>query len=99
MNITNYLPVIVRYLIVSLMAAVATRGWLSSDQSAILTQNVDIIVSAIVSLLTVGYALFKRPSQKAMDAAKAIDKQVPAKSDIVILTPGDKPNILVPAKK
>jgi len=99
MNITNYIPTIVRYVIVSLMAAIATRGWLSSDQNAVLTQNVDIIVSALVGLGTVVYALFKRPSQKALDAAKAIDKQLPAKTDVEIVTPGNGPNIIVTADK
>lgn len=97
MNITNYVPTIVRYVIVSLMAAVFTRGWLSSDQNAILTQNVDIIVSAIVGLGTVVYALIKRPSEKAMDAAKAIDKQLPKDEDVEIITPGQGANIIIPA--
>lgn len=97
MNITNYIPVIVRYAIVSLAAAMATRGWLSSDQNAVLSQNIDILVSAVVGLLTVAYALFKRPSEKAMDAAKAIDKQLPTKEDVVIKTPGNAPDIIVPA--
>jgi hypothetical protein len=98
-NITNYIPVIVRYLIVSAMAAIATRGWLSSEQSAILTQNTDIIVSALVGLGTVAYALFKRPSSKALDAAKAIDKQVPSSAPVVIQTPVGVPDIVIPAEK
>lgn len=98
MNITNYIPVIVRYLIVTVMAAIATRGWLTSEQNAILTQNLDIIVSAVVGLLTVGYALFKRPSEKALDAAKAIDQQIPSETPVVIKTPGSAPDIVVPGK-
>lgn len=99
MNISSYLPVIVRYLIVSAMAAIATRGWVSTEQNAILTQNLDIIVSAVVGLATVGYALFKRPSSKALQVAKEVDKQIPASEPVVIQTPGPAPNIVVPADK
>lgn len=95
MNISNYLPTIVRYVIVSLMAAMFTHGWLSPEHNAILGENLDIIVSAIVGLLTVLYALVKRPSAKAMEAAKKIDAQIPAKQDVVIKTPAGKPDIVV----
>jgi hypothetical protein len=98
MNITNYLPTIVRYIIVSLMAAMFTHGWLSPEHNAILGENLDIIVSAIVGLLTVLYALVKRPSAKAMEAAKEIDKHIPAKSEVVIKTPGNAPDIVVAAQ-
>ncbi|HTO32078.1 MAG TPA: hypothetical protein VL202_12990, partial [Pararhizobium sp.] len=87
MNITNYVPVIVRYAIVSLMAAMFTHGWVTDDQNAILTQNIDIIVSALVGLLTVAYALIKRPSAKALDAAKVIDQELPKHADVEIVTP------------
>lgn len=97
MNVTNYLPVIVRYAIVSLMAAMFTRGWISPEHNAILGENLDIIVSAIVGLLTVLYALMKRPSAKAMEAAKEIDAQIPAKQDVVIKTPAGRPDIVVQA--
>ena len=97
MNITNSMPVIVRYAIVSLMAARFTRGWLSPEHNAILGENLDIIVSAIVGLLTVLYALIKRPSAKAIEAAKEIDAQIPAKDDVVIQTPAGQPDIVVVA--
>ena len=42
MNTTNYLPVIIRYVIVSLMAAMFTRGWLSPEHNAILGENLAI---------------------------------------------------------
>jgi hypothetical protein len=98
MNITNYVPIIVRYALVWLAAALATRGLLSTEQNAILTQNLDVIVGAVVSLGTVAYALIKRPSAKAMDAAKAIDKRLPEKEDVIIKTPGNAPDIIVPAQ-
>ncbi len=99
MNIANYLPVIIRYALVSLATALATRGFLSTEQNAVLTQNIDVLVGALVTLGTVGWALFKRPSAKAMDAAKAIDKQLPKKEDVVIKTPPNMPDIIVPGQK
>lgn len=98
MDIKTYIPVIIRYLIVTAAAAIGTRGWISPEQSAILTQHLDILVSALVGLGTVGYALFKRPSAKALVAAKAIDKQVAPEDPVVIQTPGAAPNIFVPGK-
>jgi hypothetical protein len=97
MNITSYIPVIVRYAIVSLMAAMFTRGWISPEHNAILGENLDIIVSAFVGLLTLLYALIRRPSAKAMEAAKEIDAQIPANQDVVIKTPGNAPDITVSA--
>lgn len=98
MNITDYAPLIIRYGLVSLASMMAARGWLNDGQNAILSENLDVIVGAIVGLGTVGYAMFKRPSKKALKAAKAIDKQIPASEDVVIVTPGTTPNIHVPAK-
>ena len=43
------------------------------------------------------YALIKRPSAKAMEAAKEIDAQIPAKDDVVIQTPAGQPDIVVVA--
>ena len=68
------------------MAAAFTRGWISQEQNAILTQNLDIIVSALVGIATVVYALIKRPSPKALDAVRTIDKQVPPFAPVVIQT-------------
>jgi len=97
MNITNYAPVVVRYLLVTLAAAMFTHGWLTPEQSSALGQNMDLLVSAVVGLGTVAYALIKRPSQKALDAAKEIDKKIPASQPVEIVTPGSAPNIIVRA--
>ena len=37
------------------------------------------------------YALLMRPSAKAMEATKEIDKQIPAKQDVAIETPVGSP--------
>ena len=64
------------------MAAMFSHGWLSPEHNAILGENLDIIVSAIVGLLTVLYALVKRPSAKAMSAAKEIDAEGCSDQDV-----------------
>ncbi|KQS74518.1 hypothetical protein [Rhizobium sp. Leaf383] len=98
MNITNYLPMILRYALVSLATLLATRGWIDGDQNAVISQNIDSIVGALIALGTVAYALFKRPSQKALEAAKEIDKQLPKDVPVVIQTPGAGPDIVVQPK-
>jgi hypothetical protein len=96
--IKNQLPVIIRYLLVTAFAALATRGLVSPEQSTILSQNLDGLVGAIGVLLTLGYAMFKRPSAKALEVAKEVDKKIPATQDVVIQTPAGKPDIVVQAK-
>lgn len=98
MEIKSYLPIVVRYAIVSLAGAMFARGWLTNEQSAILSQNTDLLVSALVGLATLGWALFKRPSSKAMDAAKQIDQKLPAAAPVVIKTPANQPDIVVTPK-
>ncbi|KQS86928.1 hypothetical protein [Rhizobium sp. Leaf383] len=99
MNITNYLPMILRYALVSLATLLATRGWIDGDQNAIISQNLDAIVGALIALWTVAWAIYKRPSQKALDAAKEIDKQLPKDAPVVIKTPGAQPDIIVSGDK
>lgn len=98
MDIKNYLPVIVRYALTWIGAALATHGILDGDQSAIFSQNIDVIAGALIGLGSVAYAIWKRPSSKGLAAANAIDRQVPASTPVVIQTPGDAPNIFVPGK-
>jgi hypothetical protein len=61
---------------------------------AILGENLDIIVSAFVGLLTVLYAWSNDHSTKAMEAAKEIDAQIPTKQDVVIKPPRNAPDII-----
>lgn len=97
-SIKSYLPAILRYAIMAVAASFATRGWISPEHQTILGENLDVLVGSIVGVLTVVYALATRPSAKAMEVAKEVDKQIPAKQDVTIKTPGDKPDIVVPAK-
>ena len=98
MDIKNYLPVILRYALAWIGAALATHGILDGDQSAIFSQNIDVIAGALIGLGSVAYAIWRRPSSKGLDAAKAIDKQVPADSLVVIKTPAGTPDIVVSGK-
>lgn len=96
-TIKGYLPAIIRYVIMAIAASFATRGWISPEHQTILGENLDVLVGSIVGFLTVAYALWNRPSPKAMEAAKAIDKQLPKKEDVVIKTEGNKPDIIIEA--
>lgn len=91
----SYLPVIVRYIIMALASALATRGWLSPEHQTILGENMDVLVGGLVAVGTVIYELVRRPSEKAMKAAKVIDKEIPARESVVIKTPGNAPDIFI----
>lgn len=95
MDIKSYLPVVLRYAIASLAAALVTHGFLSPDQNAFISDNLDKIVGALVVLGTVAYALFKRPSSKALEVAKQVDAKVPASSPVVVKTPAGQQDIVV----
>lgn len=94
-QIKSYLPVIIRYVLMASASALATRGWISPESQSILSQNLDILVGAILGLVTVAYALFIRPTAKALEVAKEVDKKVPPESPVVIKTPGKEPDIIV----
>jgi len=98
-QIKSYLPVIVRYAIMAIASALATRGWVTSESQSILSQNIDILVGAVVALVTVGWALAKRPTAKAMEVAKQVDAQIPKEDTVTIKTPGKAPDIVVEASK
>lgn len=98
-NLKSYLPTILRYAILTLASSFATRGWISPEHQTVLGENLDVLVGSVVGILTVLYALWTRPSAKAMEVAKEVDKKIPAKQDVTIQTPGENtPNIVVPAK-
>ncbi|KQS90283.1 hypothetical protein [Rhizobium sp. Leaf386] len=99
MDIKTYYPVIARYVLGWLFVWLATRGYLSEEQGALLTQNMDTIIGSVGALAVLAYALIKRPSSKGLAAAKAIDKEVPKNADVVIVTPGQGANITIPAEK
>ncbi len=99
MDIKTYYPVVARYVLSWLFVWLATRGYLSEEQGALLTQNMDTIIGSVGALALLAWALFRRPSSKGLAAAKAIDKELPKDEPVIILTPGQGANIKIPAEK
>lgn len=94
-----------RYVISMISAVIAILGslkYLSPEQVDVLTEQLPAFVSALfglVALVIPIYAAFtKSSSDKAADAAKAIDKELPPSAPVVIQTPGTAPDIRIPAK-
>lgn len=98
MDLKAQLPVIIRYIIATAAAALATHGWLSPEQNAVIGQNIDVVAGAFVALGTVAYALFRRPSSKALEVAKQVDAKVPKDGSVVVKTPGGMADIVVHPK-
>ncbi len=103
--------VALRYLITiagSVLAILGIVGWLTPDQVQELSQKVQDIsaqlpglvaaVSGIVAIAIPAYAtITKSSSDKAAEAAKEIDKNLPADAAVIIKTPANVPDIVVPA--
>ena len=98
MDIKAQLPVIIRYLLVTAFTILATRGLISPEAQAILSSNIDIIVGAVGGLATVAYALWTRPSSKALEVAKQVDARIPAGASAVVKTASGQPDIVVHPK-
>lgn len=106
------LGVALRYIgtiVSSIVAILAIMGWLTPDQVAEITRKVEAIsgqvpglvaaVSGLIAMLIPLYAILtKSSSDKAAEAAKQIDKQIPPSAPVEIVTPGAAPNIVVPPK-
>lgn len=97
MDIKSSLPVIVRYSIVTIMTALATRGLVSPEKGAFFTQNIDAVVQALIALGTVAYGLWRTPSARGLEVAREVDKKIPAAEPVKIQTPGNAPDIVVEA--
>lgn len=98
-QVKNYLPMLFRYLLASAMAALTTRGLMSPESAAIISPHTDAIVSFLVLLVTVTWAIVKKPSAKAMEVAQKVDAEIPKEDDVTIKTPGAAPDIVVQASK
>lgn len=97
--------VAIRYLttiVGSIIAILGFVGWLTPEQSEALTKQVPELLAAVGALLAAAvplYAIFtKSSSNKAAEAAKAIDKQLPKDFPAVIKTPGTAKDIVVLGK-
>lgn len=105
--------VVLRYLITiisSMVAILSILGVLSPDQVASITAKVEAIsgqlpglIAAISGLIAIGVPIYaaatKSSSDKAAEAAKQIDKQIPPSAPVEIVTPGSAPNIVVTSPK
>lgn len=98
MDMKSQLPVIARYLIAIIAAALAGRGLIPADQVAAFIDSAVAVVLAIVAFVPLVWALIRRPSSKALEAAKLIDQRIPKDDTVVIQTPGLQPDIVVPPK-
>lgn len=96
--------VAIRYAITiagTILAILGILGWLTPQQVDVLSTKVPELLGAIgalvAAIIPLYAALTKSSSDKAASAAKEIDKQIPANSDVVIQTPQGVPDIVVPA--
>jgi hypothetical protein len=97
-SISPILMIFVRYAISGVGVWLASKGFSEADVSTVVDQGAYIITGAIIAALPAIYAAFKRPSVKAMEAAKAVDQLVPKGEDVVIKTPAGVPDIVVPGQ-
>lgn len=92
----------VTMIIGAILAVLGVLGFLSEDQVKSLTEQAPVIFTAIGTVVTIGMSIYriitKSSSDKAAEAAKEIDAKVPVSSPVEIVTPGNAPNIIVPAK-
>lgn len=95
----NQMPVIIRYLLASFFTYLASHGLLTADQHAYLGDQMDVIVGIVGNLAIIAYALWRRPSPTAMEAAKEIDQKIPKGTEVIIQTPAHMDNIYVGPKK
>jgi uncharacterized membrane protein len=103
--------VAIRYAITIIGAVVTILsiiGWLTPEQVKDLMQKVQDIsvqvpalVAAVAGLVTLAAPIYavltKSSSDKAAEAAKAIDLKIPPSQDVVIQTPVGVPDIVVAA--
>ena len=103
--------VTIRYVVTiisSVVAILSILGWLTPEQVQEIARKVEQIsgqvpgliaaIAGLIALLTPVYAILtKSSSDKAAEAAKEIDKQIPAGDDVLIMTPPGVPDIVVTA--
>lgn len=92
---TRYLTVIVS----TALTVIGLMGWLDDSQVDALKAAVPELLGAVAALIAAAVPVYavvtKSHSDKAAEAAKEIDQQIPASSKVEIVTPGNKPNIVV----
>lgn len=96
--ISPILMIFIRYAISGVGVWMVSKGFSESDANTFVEQASIIISGAIMSVGPAIYAAIKRPSVKAMETAKAVDREVPKGDDVIIKTPDGVPDIVVEAK-
>ena len=98
--------VTIRYLttiVGTLIAILGILNWLTPAQVLELSKQVPELFGAIAALIAAFVPLYaimtKSSSDRAAEVAKQVDAQVPVTAPVVIKTPPDVPDIVVPAKK
>jgi hypothetical protein len=96
--ISPIIMIFVRYAISGIGVWMISKGFSEADASTFVEQASIIISGAIMSVGPAIYAALKRPSVKAMETAKAVDREVPKDAPVVIKTPQGEPDIVIEAK-
>lgn len=97
-SISPILMIFIRYAISGVGVWLVGKGFSESDASTVVEQASIMLTGGILSAGPAIYAALKRPSVKAMETAKAVDKQIPKGEDVVIKTPVGEPDIIVPGE-
>lgn len=97
--VRSYLPLIIRQALLTVGIMLASKGIFSPEQSAWFDANVEMIAGLVLAAGVFVVQLVIRPSARALDAAKAIDKTLEPKEAAVIATPPGKPDIEIPPAK
>lgn len=87
----------------AILAILGALGFLTPEQVEALTSQAPVMFTAagviLAGAVSTYRVLTKSSSDKAAEAAKKIDAELPASAKVEIVTPGDKPNIIVPGEK
>ena len=96
--VVGKLPMIIRYALLAGAGWLANQGLMSDEQNALFSSQLDVIVAAIVALVTIAWGWKNKPSVKAQEVARQVDNLIPAGQTVTIQTPQGLPDIRVAAK-
>ena len=102
MSVEEFRPLLymaMRYGIAGLGAWLISIGVTDADAASAVDQIATIVSGAVIYFAPQIYAALKRPSVKAMETAKAVDREIPKDEPVVLLTPAGQPDIVVPVHK
>lgn len=86
----------------AIITVLGVLGFLDEEQVKGLTEQVPTLLTALGAVAWAGVSIYrivtKSSSDKAAEAGKKIDAELPAASPVVIRTPEGQSDIIVPAK-